>query len=137
MDLQKALQNLGGLQQVAALHSVAVFLIANLPIRVDRAPAVGKVGENPRDLAVPGHPPQPDIGGVRKRHQYGHAVAAEPQQVELLKSRSKRPGTDILNDPDPLIRIDDFVSDAKRQHTGPPTSTCTECSIWFAGTDNK
>ena len=106
------------MQQVAALHLLAVFLKPDFPVLVHGAPALGQMREDAGDFALLGYSPQPNMGGVGQRDHHGHA-APEAEQVKLLAGRTEWAGADILNRPNALVGIDDFIADLEA-HTGSP-----------------
>ena len=120
MQLQEALEDLGAFQQVAALHFFAVLAEAHLPVRIERTPADGQVGEDSGDLPILGDPPQPDVGCVGQGHQDRHA-ASKPQQIELFENGAERTGADILDGSNALVGIHHLIADLKG-HTGSPTN---------------
>src|SRR5205823_2205840 len=121
-------QDLRYSHQVAALHFVRILFEADLPVWVGRANSSGKIRQDARDLPVFGNPAQTDIGDVRKRHHYGHAVIAKAEKVEPFERGSERASTNILNGSNALVGIDYFVADLERHFYGvphkPPIQSC-------------
>jgi hypothetical protein len=54
---------------------------------------------------------QPYIGDVRERHHHGHAAVKETKKIEPLELSAKNAGTDILNGPNALVRVNHFFTD--------------------------
>src|SRR4029450_12279553 len=104
-----------------------VLFEAHLPIGVDCAPAVGKIGKDAGDLAILRHPPQPYIRRVRKRHQHGHAVAPEAQKIKPFERGSEAARADIFDGPNTLVVIDNFVADLKSHTKAPHLTTEVKC----------
>src|ERR1035437_8395819 len=135
VQLQQAFENLGGFQQVPALHFIAILLEADLPIGLERTPTDPEVRENSRDLPVFGYPPQPDVGGVGQWHQHRHATA-KSHQVESLDSGAKRTGADILDGPNALVGIYHLIANLEG-HTGSPTNHRYRVLFWNWCNDPK
>src|SRR5689334_19990 len=91
---------------------------------------IRKKRKNPRDFAIFGHPSQPDIGRVCEWHQHGHAVTSKAQKIEFFESGTEGASADVFYGSNPLIRIDDFVTDLKG-HTGPPQPPLISKHLYF------
>src|SRR4029077_18966272 len=123
MQLQKNLKDLGGLQQVSALHFVGILLEAHLPIGVERTPAGGQVRKNSGVSPVFRTPPQPDIRRIGKRHQHRHTAATKTEKVEFFECGAEGAGADVLDGANTLVGIYHLVADLKVHHcTGSPTN---------------
>src|SRR5471030_617865 len=85
VQLQKRFADLGGLEQISALHLLGIFLKTHFPIRVVQTETVGQERKNARNLPVLRDSPQSNIGRVGKRNQHSHTVAPEPQKIEFLE----------------------------------------------------
>jgi hypothetical protein len=46
-------------------------------------------------------------------HHHFQAARLNPKEVELLNSCANGSGTDLFDDPDPVVRVDDLVADTE------------------------
>ena len=122
-QVEEALEDPGNLDRRSALHAVGVVLVAGLPVDllVDRA--VFEYVEHFLDVTLGHDRPQADLVNLFYRHHDQRGLRQQPQAVEA-RSCSSVGGFNLLDNADPLIRIDHLVSNFKsHQYSAmPPVS---------------
>jgi hypothetical protein len=111
---QQAFHHAGNFEQGPGPHLVRIFLEAELPVVVrDIAFAFGEVIDNFGDIVAADQAAKAYGSYITKRDFNFKIAGLNFQGVELLNTRANGPAANLFYNSNPVIRINDFVTDMK------------------------
>ncbi len=110
VEKQEAFQDGSDFEERSRPHLLGILLKPVLPIGVAGTLAVGEVAEDLLDFAVPNHPPKANAGDVLKRDHDLQTTGLNLEEVEPLDRFTNGPAADLLDNPNAMVRVNDFVT---------------------------
>ena len=127
LQYQQRLQNFGDLEQAAVAHLVRIFLEPVFPIALALADPGRQETKHPHHLAIASNLSQSDLLDMRKRNHHGHAIKGEAKEIKTLRLGPERSRADVLYSADPVVGINDLLTNLEQDHTG--TEKTTGCYL--------
>ena len=107
---QQSFQDIGDFQQGAGPHALRIFLEAVFPVGIVVARSIFKKIHDLLDFSVLHHPPQTHSDDVVERHHHFEAAGLDLEQVEVFHTLADGAATDLLNNSNSMIGVDDLVA---------------------------
>jgi hypothetical protein len=111
----QAFKHSGNFEQGTGAHAIGIFLEAVFPVGGAQALGHRKKVQNLLDFAIAHDPADTHAAYIAAWNHYLQAAGFNVEQVELFHGSADRPAADLLDNPDSMVWINDFIADVEIQ----------------------